>query len=206
MTSINMRFKGFYFSLLILFSSFAYAVESPISMLKQTTDQIINELKVNRASIQRSHKAVYRIVNRILLPHVDMRGMSRSVLGRFYWKKASGAQQKRFTSEFTRLVVHTYSGALAQYTNERVIFFPIRGGYQGKRRVQVKSLVKRKGAPNIPISYRVILLGGNWKVYDMSVEGVSLLQSFRSQFRAELSRGTMEQLIQRVKRHNARFN
>ena len=125
--------------------------------------------------------------------------MSRSVIRPNVWRQASSGQRSRFTRAFTRLVTRTYSGALSEYTNETVKFHPIRGGYQGKRRLTVHSTIQRKGARNIDISYRVYNRGGRWKIYDMSVAGVSILQSYRSQFSSQLSRGSFEKLIAKLK-------
>ena len=108
-------------------------------MLKQTSDDVIAELKAKNVNVKKDRSMVHEIVDRILLPHVDIRGMARSALGRTVWKKASAAQRNKFSNEFITLMIRTYSGALVAYSDERIKFLPIRGGYDGKRRVKVNS-------------------------------------------------------------------
>lgn len=186
----------------LFFASSVMAASSPVTFLDSTAKQVIGALSQQKATIKNNPGAVYRIVNRYMVPKIDVYGMSRSVLGRNAWTKATSTQKRRFSRAFTKLVVRTYGGALAQYTNERVQFYPVRGGYAGKSRVQVNSRVIRNNGPTIPISYRLVRAGGGWKIYDMSVEGVSLLQSFRSQFSAQLRQGNLDDLIKTVERKN----
>ena len=198
-----MRTKSIIFLFLSIFTVSAFAAaNSPVTMLKNSSDKLLSQLRKEKASINKNPEVVYRLVEKILLPHVDTTGMARSVLGRNVWGSATADQKKRFTKEFTKLVTRTYSSALAAYQDEDIKFMPIRGDVSKMRRAQVDSLVISRGKPNIPVSYRLIKKGNTWKVYDMTVEGVSLLSSFRSQFSSELSQGSLDQLIQRLVQHN----
>lgn len=182
------------------------AVENPTVMLDATAKQIIAALKENKPQLAANKSVVYGIVNQYLIPHVDLQGMARSVLGRNAWNQATAAQKQTFTTEFTQLVVRTYSSPLAEYTDEIIRFYPIRGGYAGKSFVNVSSVIVRSQGNNVPLNYSLVLINNEWKIYDMSVEGVSLLQSFRSQFAQELSQGNMEQLIENLTKHNNRLH
>jgi len=176
----------------------AQSILSPQVMLKETARKVIDALEKNKASLKTKPKTVHNIVTRLLLPHVDITGMSRSVLGRGAWKKASASQRKRFSNEFTDVVIKSYSGALADYTNEEIKFFPIREDYTRKKRVQVHSTITRQQGPVIRLSYRVIYTRGEWKIYDMIIEKVSLLKSFRSQYAGELNKGSLDDLIKKL--------
>ncbi len=187
---------------IILFvAGYAYAA-SPVNVLEQAANRVIKSLKQNKANLRNNPKYVYRVVNRYIIPLVDVRGMSRSVLGRNAWVKASASERGQFTRQFTRLVVRTYSGALRDYSGEKIKFMPIRGGYRGKRFVKVSSVIIKPSGQNIPLRYSLVRKSSGWMVYDMSVEGVSLLQSYRSQFKQELNRGTLAQLNTKLKRKN----
>lgn len=203
---IHCRQSSFYLFVLLLglVSQNALAVTSPVIMLNHTANQVIKQLQSNKTDLKKHPKLVYRIVNKTFLPHVDVVGMSRSVLNRTIWLKASATQRQTFTREFTKLVVRTYSRALADYTDEKVRFLPLRGDYQNKRFLSVASVIVRNGAPDIRLSYKLVRKGSQWKVYDMSVEGVSLLQSFRSQFAAQLEQGDFSRLIAQLIAHNKR--
>lgn len=188
--------------LLLFCFACAYAVSSPVDMLKSVSDQAINELKANRASLKSNKSVVYRIINGILLPHIALDDMARVALGRTAWTNATPAQRSEFTKEFTTLMVRTYSSALAAYTDETVRFYPLREDYQNKNHVQVDSTIIRETGPSVSVKYRVVLRGGQWKVYDITVEGISILESFRSQFADELSQGNLNDLLNRLKQHN----
>lgn len=188
--------------LLAIFFITALAQPSPIPMLQSTSDQMLSALQQNKARLNQPN-VVYSLTRRILLPHVDAAGMARTVLGRDVWMKATPAQQQQFTQQFITLLVRTYSAAFAAYNNESVKFLPLRGDISGQTQVQVDSQIIRQGGPAVSVSYRLVLLGGAWKVYDFSVDGVSMLQSFRSQFADQLSRGGLDAVIQQLAQHNA---
>jgi phospholipid transport system substrate-binding protein len=183
---------------LTLFCSIAFAASSPIPMLKSTSDNIINTLEKNKSSLSANPTIVYGAVRKYLLPQVDVTGMSRSVLGRNAWKKASKSERSAFTKAFTNLVIRTYASPLAQYSNETIKFLPIRGAVD-KRFIRVNSIIVRSNGKNIPLAYSLVSKNGAWKIYDLSVEGVSLLQSFRSQFAQVLQNSDMQSLIKQMK-------
>lgn len=174
------------------------AAQAPVAMLQQTTGQMLSALK---QSHNRSGDALYPIINRILLPHIELNTMSRMVVGR-YWGTATPAQQQEFKKQFTHYVTQTYSTALAQYKNEKVSYFPIRGGITGNR-VQVNSQIEQSNGQTINVNYQLMLSGGQWKVYDFSVEGVGMVQSYRSQFADILSSQGLPGLLQRLQAKNS---
>lgn len=181
----------------------ASSTSDPIAMLESVSNKLLVALKKERPRVRDSYEWVYRLVDKIVLPHVDVMGMSRSVLGRNAWLKATPSQRNAFNKEFTRVVVKTYASALDAYTDETIRFFPIRGGFEGYKRIFVKSEIIRRDGPPIPLDYKLILINNDWKIYDLHVEGVSLLQSFYSQFSVELSKGkTIDQLINDLRRRN----
>ncbi|MAZ78132.1 MAG: signal peptidase [Legionellaceae bacterium] len=194
-------------------ASMAAQVKSadPVVFLRGISDELLARLKTDRSQIQANPKHVYQIVNQILVPYVDVSRMARSVVPRSIWMASSPADQQAFSQAFLNIVVRTYSSALNAYTDQTIKYFPIRGGYQGKNQVQVNSQIVRSDGPPVEIIYRLAKNGSQWKVYDMTVEGVSLLQSFRSQFAAEFSSmssksNALAQLTQKLKQHEAQTN
>ena len=199
---MKMMLRSILLLCLCCYASCSVAQESPVPMLQKTANNVIKELRQNRTNLKSNPQLSHHIVRQYLLPNTDVTGMSRSVLGREVWRSATSAQKKAFSEAFTTLVVRTYASALADYTDERVIFQPIRGDISTKRRLQVFSKIIRDNGPDISLSYRVVSKKGQWKVYDMSVEGVSLLQSFRAQFKQELSKGKLSHLISKLTKMN----
>ena len=178
----------------VILSPVMNAQNSPIPMLEQTANNIIATLKENKSSLKNNPNIIYKAVETNLLPIVDVAGMSRSVLGRQAWSKATNTQRAQFSKAFTRLVIRTYSSPLAQYSDESVQFLPLRGSLDS-RFLRVNSIIIRAEGQNISLSYSLVAKNGQWKIYDISVEGVSLLQSFRSQFAAALQNSSIDEVI-----------
>ena len=184
----------------LVFSQLSFAQTSPVPMLESSANQIIQTLKQNQASLKQNHQIVYQAIERYLLPNVDVNGMSRSVLGRVAWNKASAAERKEFTQAFTQLVIRTYASPLAEYSGETVKFAPFKDT-ENSRFTRVNSIISRSNGQRIPLSYNLVAKQGQWKIYDLSVEGVSLLQSFRSQFGQVLQNSSMHDLIAQMRQN-----
>jgi phospholipid transport system substrate-binding protein len=189
--------KGLFYTLFLVFPAILFAQDSPLPMLQQSAQQIISTLKENKVSLQNNPKVIQDAVQRYLLPNVDVSGMSRSVIGRQAWNAASASERAEFSKAFTQLVIRTYSTPLSKYTDETIKFLPQRSKSEG-RFARVDSLIIRSNGQNIPLSYSLINKNGEWKVYDLSVEGVSLLQSFHNQFGQILKNASMGELIQQM--------
>lgn len=187
----------------LLIGTMAWAISSPVDLLQNTSNQLISALKRNQATLKTKPQVVYGIVNQVLLPHVDIMGMSSRALGREAWFQATPYQRQVFAQQFVTLLIRTYSSALAQYTNEKVNFFPLREDYNNQSHVQVNSAIVRESGPSINLSYRLIREGGQWMLYDFSVDGISIIESFRSQFVGELQQGGIEGLISKLAQHNS---
>ena len=193
--------KGFLGCCLLVLSSLTWAATSPVPMLEQTADQIIDTLDKNKGNLKANPLFVQRTVRENLLPHIDVKGMARSVLGRNAWTRATPEERDRFTQAFSKLVVRTYAAPLAEYSNEKIMFLPERAAPSG-RFTRVNSVIIRANGQKIPLSYSLVLKSGTWKVYDLSVEGVSLLQSFRTQFGQILKMTNMDALIMQLNKQN----
>ena len=184
-------------------SVFAASSNNPVNMLEGIANQMISDLKQHEVTLKSNRKYVYALAYKLVVPHVAVEEMSRRVLPPETWQKASASQRAAFERQFVSLLVHTYASALAAYTDQTVKFAPLRGGYEGKRTVEVNSqITSDSGAPPVGVRYSLINSGG-WKLYDMSVEGVSVIESFRSQFADVLAQGDINALTARLVKHNA---
>ena len=184
-------------------SQLLWAQASPLPMLEGSANQIMATLKQNKGNLKNNTQVIYQAVEQYLLPNVDVNGMSRSVLGRKAWGEASAVDKQRFSKAFTQLVIRTYASPLAEYTDESIKFMPVRGSLES-RFIRVNSLIIRSNGKNIPLSYSLVSKDGNWKIYDLSVEGVSLLQSFRSQFAEALQNSTIKELITQMSQNKVK--
>ncbi len=177
------------------------ASSNPVAMLQSVADQMIASLKANRTTLKQNPTLVYSLARKIVVPHADLDEMSKRVLPPQTWNSATPGQRQEFKREFTTLLVRTYASALAEYKDQTVRFYPVRGGSQGST-VKVNSQIIRSDGPSISVIYSLIGAGAQWRLYDMTVEGVSMLQSFRSQFADQLAKGDIASLIRTLKQHN----
>lgn len=191
--------------LLLLCFKVLLAAESPVDMLETTANNMINALKQNHETIKSNPAYVETLARQILLPQADSTLMAQLALGRDGWNNATASQRQEFTQQFTTLLIRTYASAFAAYTNETVKFYPVRGGIEGKTRIQVTSAILQSGGPSIPVEYRLLLRNNQWKVYDITVDGVSMIQSFRSQFSNQLAQGGMDSLLAAMQQHNLKM-
>lgn len=184
--------------------SFCYAASEsdPVALLKGIADEMIQGLQSHKATLKSNPDFVYSLSNKLVVPHADLDYMSKTVLPPQTWNAASAEQRKEFEKEFTTVLERTYASALADYTDETVNFFPVRGGVDGQTNVTVNSKIDRSDGPSVNVSYRLIRVGSAWKLYDMNVEGISMLESFRSQFGDILAQGDMTELLKKLREHN----
>jgi len=175
---------------------------SPDLTVRQTTDQILSLIHKNRSVYQNDHRKLYAMVDQYVLPHFDFRKMSALVLGS-NWREADAAQRERFTSEFRQLLVRTYATALLKYNDEKVVVLPYRAPLPDDRTTTVKSEVRRAGQTPIPITYEFYLnRDGAWKVYDVSIEGVSIVTSYTNTYAERIRREGLEKLIAGLSQEN----
>ena len=119
--------------------------------------------------------------------------MTKLALGR-YWRRASGPQHGELVDEFRNLLIRTYQSSLAQYSGQKIQYLPFNGDV-GSGDVTVKTEVEQKGAPPIPIDYSLRLESGAWKVYDVTIDGVSLVTNYRTTFANQIRRDGLDKLI-----------
>lgn len=192
------------FLFVAFFCSMVLAAEqNPVDLLQSIANQMISSLQKNKATLKTNPSLVYKLADHLIVPHADLNEMSMRVLPPKVWGSATPTQRSQFQKQFTIILERTYGSALAEYKNETVNFYPVRGGFAGKNEVQVDSDIIRSDGPTIRVSYRLVYRGSEWKLYDMIVEGISMLESFRSQFADKLANGNMNDLIRELVKHNA---
>lgn len=179
-----------------------FSAEDPIVMLKSVTDNVMQELRNHRQEVRQNSNKLYALVDHLILPHVDFPEMARWVVGRNAWKAADSATQNAFIAEFKTLVVRSYARSLLEYTDQKIEFLPLRGAIGDKQRIKVLSLIKESGKEPVHMDYNLIRSGDNWKVYDIIVEGVSLMQGYRAQFAEDVRQGGLKGAIDSMHRHN----
>ena len=185
-------------------NSHAQSQSDPVALLQYIANNMIAGLKAHKATLKTKPGTVYSLAYRYVVPYADLSEMSKRVLPPHIWNSATPAQRAQFQKEFTTTLIRTYASALTSYQDQTIQFYPVRGGYAGARTVEVRSQITGSETQPISVTYRMVRVGSVWRLYDLSVEGVSMLESFRSQFADILEGGSMDQLLQRMSSHNTR--
>lgn len=180
-----------------------HAAQPPVKFLERVANKLFSELDRNQNKLG-NQKLVAKIVYTYVVPYFDLNSMSKSVVGRRYWSSATPAQRDTFKKEFTTMVVTTYSAAIENYNGDKVRFYPLRVDPAKYRLINVRSVVIRPSGQQIPVSYNLIRRGEKWRVYDFSVENISMVMSYRAQFGGVLAKSGLSGLIRRLKSHNAK--
>jgi phospholipid transport system substrate-binding protein len=171
----------------------------PIKMLHEITVNVLNALKQNKDP--NDLQGIYSLVNKFILPYVDFNEMSEWVAGRNIWRKASEQNRQEFVNAFKILVVRTYATALNSYTNEKVEFSKQNPDLT-KNRIQISSVIVREGKENIRLNYRLVKHNNKWYVYDVIIEGVSILQGFQAQFSDKIRQQGLVAVTKQIQEHN----
>ena len=184
---------------LVLATTVAHAQTAPDVWIKQISGEVIDAVKADKAIQAGDTKRIQALVDAKILPGVDFQRMTAASVGR-YWRQATPEQQKRLQDEFKTLLVRTYAGALTQVRDQTIELKPLRAKPEDTE-VVVRSEIKGKGEP-IQLDYRVAKAGEGWKIYDVNVLGVWLVESYRASFAQEISASGIDGLITKLAEKN----
>ena len=173
----------------------------PDQLVKQTSDRVLKALETEKTKIDNEPNYVYRLIDEIVLPHMDFEGMAKLAMGR-HWRDADDQQRAQFTQEFRTLLVRTYSKSLTEFTGLKINYLPFRSR-PGDKQATVRSEVEQSGSFPIPIEYTLHLKDGGWKVFDISIDGISLVTNYRSSFAREVREKGIDGLIKVLADRNA---
>lgn len=166
--------------------------------VEQTTARLIEEKDQLKAHPDR----IYDLIQDLVVPHFDFPIISRLVLGKATWGQASDTQKQEFIHEFTTLLVKTYAKALQEYSDEDVVFLPSENS-GNSRLIEIKTEVTGKdSAKKTPINYRMVKSGDEWKVLDLVVDGISLVNSYKGEYSSIVRKDGLDGLIARMKEKN----
>ena len=177
-------------------------------LVQHVTAQVIEELEAQRESIREDPERLYELVDRLVLPYFNFERMSRRVLGK-RWKKATPDQRMRFVAAFRTRLVRTYATVLNEYTGQALTYLDSIPRKEGEVVVPVD--IQMTGSQRVRVAYAMHWSGEHgsaeeWRVFDVAIDGVSLVTNYRSSFRAEIARNGIEGLIARLESQNAGTN
>jgi phospholipid transport system substrate-binding protein len=177
----------------------AQAVKPPDALIKEVSTDVLETVKSDPTFRAGDVQKVIALVDAKVMPYVDFQRMTSSAVGR-YWRQATPEQQQRLQEEFKLLLVRTYSGALAQVKDQTVQLKPMRSSPEDTE-VVVRSEVRGKGDP-IQLDYRLEKTPQGWKIYDVNVLGVWLVDNYRNSFAQEIGANGIDGLIAKLSERN----
>lgn len=180
------------------------AAKPPQEVVQDTSERMLSALRQNYAALKQDSSQIYGLVDQIVLPNFDFELMSRWVLGRA-WQQATPEQRRRFTEEFRALLVRTYAKALLEYANEEVRVPPQPNADESSE-TTVKTEVRLKVGQPIQINYSMHRNPEGWKVYDVTVDGVSLVTNYRGTFASQIRASGLDAVITDLQQRNSAGN
>jgi phospholipid transport system substrate-binding protein len=180
----------------------AMAIDTPQTLVERTSNSFLKALKDQKNNIEKNPEILYRLVENIILPHMDMSRISAWVLGK-HWRKANARQKQLFIEQFRLLLIRTYSTAMLNYSNLDISYLPVQMRNKDTR-ATVRAKITSPGGLIVPVNYNLYSDKGHWKLYDIQVDGISLISTYRSSFSRELRRLDMDTFIQRLTEQNSK--
>ena len=199
---ITNRFAGWLLTTVVALSAMAVqaqTIKAPDALIKEISSDVLDTVKADNSIRAGDVRKVIALVDENVMPYVDFQRMTASAVGR-YWRQATPEQQKRLQEEFKTLLVRTYSGALAQVKDQTVQLKPMRSSPEDTE-VVVRSEVRGKGDP-IQLDYRLAKSPSGWKIYDVNVLGVWLVENYRNSFAQEIGTNGVDGLIAKLAERN----
>jgi phospholipid transport system substrate-binding protein len=179
--------------------------EAPDALVKRISQEVLDIAKTDKEIQGGNQTRILDLIESKILPYVDFQRMTALAAGR-HWREGTVEQQKQLANEFRSLLVFTYAGALSQIKDQQVEFKPLRMD-PADTEVEVRSqVVQSRGAEPIQLNYRVEKVPSGWKIYDVNVLGAWLVQTYKSSFAAEISKGGFDGLINTLAEKNKRLS
>lgn len=180
------------------------AMEAPRDIVKNTTDQVVAQIANDRDALRQDPAKMFSLVADLIFPHFDFPVMAQLVLGA-HWKDADEASRTAFISQFRKLLVRTYATALLEFSDQ-AINYPAPAEPATGRTTVVQQEIEQTGSAPIALGYRLHNTPGTWKVFDVSVDGVSLVKTYRASFSAIIRDGGISSLINSLSEKNKEIN
>lgn len=173
--------------------------KAPDALIKEVSTDVLDAVKADKSIQSGDVNKIISLVDAKVMPYVNFQRMTSAAVGR-YWRQATPEQQKRLQDEFKTLLVRTYSGALSQVKDQTVQLKPMRASAEDAE-VVVRTEVRGKGDP-IQLDYRLEKAADGWKIYDVNVMGIWLVENYRNSFAQEIGANGIDGLITKLAERN----
>jgi phospholipid transport system substrate-binding protein len=174
----------------------AVVAATPSELVQEAAQGMLTDLESDRAAYRKDPAKVSGLVEKYLLPHFDTQYAAQLVLGR-HWRTATPEQRQRFIDAFYQSLLRNYGSALAEFTGDKLKVFPSQVGPEDQR-ATVRTEVRRSNGTRVPVNYTLRRTPEGWKAWDVVIEGISYVKSFREDFSAEIEQRGLDALIERI--------
>ena len=179
----------------------AAAALEPAEIVQETSEKILKILNKDAENLRNNPQEAQRLVDEVFLPVIDVKAFSKLTLSH-NWSKASSEQRKRFIKEFKGMLMRTYTKYLVDYAGVKVKIVPKKAAKSDPKRRVVYTEIAQPGKPPLPVDYSFWFNDGKWKAYNVTVDGLSLVHLFRTEFNREVSDTGIDALIDRLAKTN----
>jgi phospholipid transport system substrate-binding protein len=176
-------------------SAFA-APDEATALVQRTSERMLSTLEARRAEVDRNPSLIYGMVDSILVPHFDFERITQGALGQ-HWREATSEQRRQLVDAFKQVLVRTYALSLMKYSGQEIRYLPVKPGSRPNT-VTVSTEIQDRGAPPIPVDYRMHSTGGAWKVFDVVINNASLVGNYRTSFATEIRMSGIDGLITKL--------
>jgi len=175
---------------------------TPDQLVQKVTEEVLAAIKSDKQLAAGDKQKALKLAQEKVLPYIDFEESTRLAVGRA-WSQATPEQRKKLVSEFRNMLVRTYSNSIEAYQGQTMKVMPSRGKSDAKDEATVRAQFVRAGGKPLPIEFQMRNNGKTWKVYDISVEGISLVLTYRSEFDAVVKQEGVDGLIKRLEQKNS---
>src|SRR6201996_293197 len=168
----------------------------PQELVEASAKKMLQELDANRATYQKDPAKLDALVGNVLLPNFDTEYAARLVLGQT-WRTATAEQRKRFVDAFYHSLLRNYGAALIDFTADRFVILPYKGETDATQ-ATVRTEVKRSSGDKVPVNFILHKTDGGWKAWDVVIEGISYVKSFKTDFASEIQQKGLDEVIKRL--------
>ncbi len=172
------------------------ATETPNDVIESAIAELATALDGRREALADDRVALYEIINGILLPRFDRAYAARLVLAR-HWREADDEQRQRFIDAFYNNMLRRYADGVLEFQEDRVEVLTFRGDLS-RPRVQAKTIVRLNDGTKVPVDYAFVNRNDAWKLFDVTVEGVSFVRNFRAELDVEIRDTSLDAVIERL--------
>jgi phospholipid transport system substrate-binding protein len=173
----------------------------PQELMRQVSQNLLKDLDADREMYRKDPTKIRPLVDKHLLPYFDVDYSARLVLGK-YWRTATEAQRKRFIDAFYQSLMRNYGNAMAEFTADRLKILPFRGD-PAATTATIRTEVKRDNGTAVPVNYSLHATPAGWRAWDVTIEGISYVRNYRTDFGAEIEQKGIDAVIQRLEAQNA---